>query len=190
MNEAARARVQPDLRLVVVLVVALLAGLLALLLLDPSNVDDSSKSGSEVPTGVPVTRSPDELRGLARAVGHPVYWAGPQPGFKQEVTVTPDGRIYLRYLPPEVPAGDVRLGYTFVGTYPQRNALATVRRALRRRGASPVRVGGGGLGVTSSRLPQIVYVAYPGSDYLVEVYDRSARRAREIVSSGQLMPVQ
>ena len=106
------------------------------------------------------------------------------------MTVTPDGRIYLRYLPPEVPAGDVRLGYTFVGTYPQRNAIATVRRALRREGARPVRVGGGGLGVTNSKLPQIVYAAYPGSDYLVEIYDRSTAQAREIVSSGQLMPVQ
>ena len=47
----------------------------------------------------------------------------------------------------------------------------------------------GSSAVTNSRLPQIVYLAYPRSDYLIEVYDRAAQRARSLVTSGQVGPV-
>ena len=42
------------------------------------------------------------LRALARASGHPIYWAGPQAKVKYELTQVTDGRIYIRYLPKSV----------------------------------------------------------------------------------------
>src|SRR2546428_730757 len=36
---------------------------------------------------------------LAKSVGHPVYWAGPENGVSYEVTRLKNGRIFVRYLP-------------------------------------------------------------------------------------------
>jgi hypothetical protein len=43
--------------------------------------------------------------------------------------------------------------------------------------------------VWSRRRPTSVYVAYSGAARLVEVFDPDARRAQELVFSGQLSPV-
>ena len=189
MNRAAGAGLAVDVRVAAIIAAAVAAGLASLLLLDPTNVKDSTTRGGDIAAGVPVAKDVNGLRSLARVVGHPIYWAGPQPGYQYEVTKTADGRIYVRYLPPEVQAGDTRIGFTFVATYPQRDAFGTVRAALRNAGAKPVKAGGPGIAVTNSRLPQIVYLAYPRSDYLIEVYDRAAKRARSLVTSGQVGPV-
>jgi hypothetical protein len=190
MNGTAARRPELDLRLGAIVALALVAGVLSWLLLDPTDVGDSSVATGDVATGVPALKSANELRQLAGEVGHPVYWAGEQPGFRYEVTRTVDGRIYVRYLPPEASAGDPRLDFTFIATYPQSDALGTVRAATRKRGGHRIALQGGGLAVVNSRLPRVLYAAFPGSDYLVEVFDTSAKRARSLVTSGQVSPIQ
>ena len=39
------------------------------------------------------------------------------------------------------------------------------------------------------RFPRSVYLAYPGSNYEVEVFDPSLARARQLVTSGQIISV-
>src|SRR4051794_22542168 len=55
--------------------------------------------------------SPQRLVAFARSVGHPVYWAGPQPRFTYELSRTKDGRVYVRYLPPGVKVGTSKPDY-------------------------------------------------------------------------------
>ena len=43
--------------------------------------------------------STSALSSWVATVGHPVYWAGPEHGYRYELTHTTDGRIYIRYLP-------------------------------------------------------------------------------------------
>ena len=52
--------------------------------------------------------STSALSSWAATVGHPVYWAGPEHGYRYELTHTTDGRIYIRYLPAGVAVGSVR----------------------------------------------------------------------------------
>ena len=59
----------------------------------------------------------------------------------------------------------------------------------RKAGSVGVPVNGGGVAFYSEATPTSVYLAYPGSDYQVEVYDPLPERARELVSSGQVEPV-
>ena len=47
----------------------------------------------------------------------------------------------------------------------------------------------GGIAVSPGNRRQSVYLAFPGSDYQVEVYDPSARTSRRIAVSGQVRPV-
>jgi hypothetical protein len=129
------------------------------------------------------------LNAFASSVGHPIYWVGSQPRFTYELSRTKDGRVYIRYLPPGVKLGNPNPNYLTVGTYPQRHAFATLRAAARKQGVQTIRLAGGGLAFQYKGRPTSVYLAYPGSDYQIEVFDPSPARALQLVASGQVKPV-
>lgn len=174
------------LRVVAVLAVALMAGFFAWLLLIRNENDGGSTAEGGSAAAV---ASVEDLKALPSSVGHDVYWAGTRSGYRYELTRTKGGEIYLRYLPPGVEVGDRRPNFLTVGTYPHPNAFATVRKASRRDGAITRSIAGGGLAVANKAIPRSVYFAYPGSDYLQEVYDRSPKRARSLVITGQVRPI-
>jgi hypothetical protein len=128
------------------------------------------------------------LRALAGASGHPIYWAGPQPKVKYELTQVTDGRIYIRYLPKGVPIRTKHV-YPIVATYPVPNAYKAVRTAAKESGAVTFRTPRGGLAVYNQSAPTNVYLAYPGSKYQVEVFDPNPSRARQLVRSGTVRPI-
>src|SRR3954454_9743074 len=132
--------------------------------------------------------SASALSSWAATVGHPVYWAGPQAGYRYELTHTTDGRIYIRYLPAGVAVGSSAPDYLTVGTYPVQNALATVRAIGGKTGGSLLNLGGGAVAAGDPDHPLSIYIAYPGSSYEVEVYDPSPGRAHELVTGGAIGP--
>jgi hypothetical protein len=132
--------------------------------------------------------SPQSLRALASAAGHPIYWAGPQANVKYELTQVTDGRIYIRYLPKGVPIRTKHV-YPIVATYPVPNAYKAVRTAAKESGAVTFRSPRGGLAVYNQSAPTNVYLAYPGSKYQVEVFDPNPSRARQLVRSGTIRPI-
>jgi hypothetical protein len=145
--------------------------------------------GASTPTRAPAnTASPSVLAALRQTVGHPVYWAGPKAGFRYELTHTSDGRIYIRYLPSDVAAGSSAPKYLTVGTYPVNDALATVRAIGAKTGGSLMKLASGGVAAVDPDHPLSIYIAYPGSGYEIEVYDPTPNRARELVSSGAIVP--
>jgi hypothetical protein len=145
--------------------------------------------GEESSTGAPVAASVEDLRELSGTLGHPVYWAGEREGTTYELTRAENGNVFIRYLPEGTELDDERPMFLTVGTYPYPNAYAAVRSASRTRGAFVRRVAGGGLAVSRRNLPRSVYLAYPRSNLLLEVYDPSPQRARRLVLSGQVRPV-
>ena len=130
-----------------------------------------------------------DLRALARGSPAPVFWAGPGLTGSYELSQTSDGRIYVRYLPPGVEAGDPRGDFLTVGTYPQADALEVVRQRGQAEGAVLRELPNGGLAVFDESAPTSVYLAYPGIPRLIEVFDPSAERARELAFSGGIVPV-
>src|SRR5205085_8721905 len=109
------------------------------------------------------------LNALASSIGHPIYWVGPQPRNVYELSQTKDGRVYIRYLPRGVRIGSRSPDYLTVGTYPQRHAFATLRATARAQGVRTIALAGGGLAFQYKGRPTSVYLAYPGSDYQIEV---------------------
>jgi hypothetical protein len=132
--------------------------------------------------------SAQDLAGLPATVGHPVYWVGPERGFTYELTQTSNGRTFIRYLPAGVSVGTTA-PYVTVGTYPLKHALAAVRAIAKRVNASPVTLSGGGVAVQDAQHPTSVYLAYPGSDYQIEVFDPSPTRAKNLVLSGRVSAI-
>lgn len=130
-----------------------------------------------------------QLTAVAGTVPHPVYWAGPARGKRYELTKTPDGRIYIRYLTSDAKVGSSRPRYRTIGTYPQREAFATLKAAAKAQGVVQVKLAGGGRAFQDKQRPTSVYLAYPGSDYQIEVFDRSPSQALALVRSGQVEAV-
>ena len=113
---------------------------------------------------------------------------GSESNVTYELTQTPDGRIYVRYLPQGVKVGS-RQRYLTVATYPLKNAYATTLSGAGQKTSVKVSVGGGGVAYYGKQIPNSVYVAYPGSNYQIEVYDPSQGRARSLVTGGHVVPV-
>jgi hypothetical protein len=128
-----------------------------------------------------------QLKTYAKSVKHPVYWIGPRTGYTYEVTQTANGRIYVRYLPPGVKAGDKRASFVVVATYPLKNAYAATQAAAQRLNAVPVTLGTStGFAVSSATS---FYLAAPQSNYQVELYAPAKGRAQELAVAGMVAPV-
>jgi hypothetical protein len=144
--------------------------------------------GSPRETTRPAVVSAEQLATLATAK-RPIYWAGQQPAARTyELRQTGEGGYLLRYLSKGAEIGVTAPRLT-VGTYPFKGALAAVKRLGRVSGAKTIKLSGGGVAVLSPRFPKSVYVAYPGTDVEIEVFAPSLPRARQIVTSGQIVPV-
>jgi hypothetical protein len=172
----------------------------------PGSTTNSGAVRAGQPTTTPTTTRPrassvSELRALSNSARQPVYWLGRVPGTKLELTHTTTGRTFVRYLPEGAQIGNPSMRYRFVGTYRYPGAFDAVRSASERKGAVVRRLAGGGLAVqsklgdelvrvTRSRLPSPpVFIAYPGSDHLIEVFEPSADRALALAASGRVRPV-
>jgi hypothetical protein len=147
----------------------------------------STRAGSSSTRASAASVSQSELKSVAESSGHPVYWLGPRDDVTYELTRTPDGRIYVRYLPSGMAVGERRPALT-VGTYPLANAYGLTAAVARQKTSVKLPVDGG-VAFYSRTRPTSAYVAYPGSRVQIEVYDPSTRQARRLVTSGQIQPV-
>jgi hypothetical protein len=182
-----------SVRIGAVVAIALAAGFVVWLLVRGN--DDSSSSSNATTTAEtakpigPVAATPAALRSAAVEAKHPIYWVGPRSGQTYEFTRTAGGRVYVRYLPAGAKVGNRRADYTIVGTYPTPDALNVLKDLAKQPGEKSVPAPGGGIAVYATKAPTNVYLAFPGSDEQIEVFDPSAKRALRLVKTGRVAPV-
>jgi hypothetical protein len=177
---------RPRVRLTAVVALAVAAGVMAWVVVD-STGGSSRPSTSNTPSQrVVATLSPLGLRALSAAVKHPIYWVGENPGYTYEVTQTPNGNIYVRYLPPGVKINDSRPNFLIIGTYPFKGSFSALKRGAH---GKPLSVAGGGIAVVDPAYPKSVHLSWPGVNFQVEVYDPSPQRSLSIALSGEIRPV-
>jgi hypothetical protein len=171
------------LRLGAILALAAAAAVVVFLL-----IRDGGSDGTE-PEKTVSAASLEEIQALPASVGHPVYWAGPRAGMTYELTRTRRGDVYIRYLPAGVEVGDKRPTFLTVGTYPYARAIENARAQSKRPGAFGRSIAGRGIAYSLPNKTKSVFFAYPRLDYLYEVYDRRPLRARRLVLSGRIRPI-
>jgi hypothetical protein len=131
--------------------------------------------------------TPAGLRSLAASLGHPIYWAGAQPRVTYELTRTSGGKVYVRYLPAGERVGS-RKPYLTIGTYPVKSAYEVTKKQSAAPGSVRIAARGGAVAFYGKSTPTNAYLAYPGTDVQVEVYDPSPARAH-LVASRRIAPV-
>jgi hypothetical protein len=130
-----------------------------------------------------------ELQALEGSLGHAVYWAGRRPPDRLELSEEAGGSVYVRYLPPGGEAGDPRPRFLVVGTYPVAGAAAALRRTAAKAGSTLGHTADGGLILPNPSSRGSVYLAYPGSDLQIEVYDPAPGRALRLIRSAAIRPL-
>lgn len=167
--------------LLVVLSIALVAAVVVWLV----GGDDSSSTEPE-PEVVSATQIPE----FAAEKGDPVYWLGERPGARYELTESPSGRVYIRYLTGDAEAGDERADFMTVATYPGDNGIAELRRAAREQeGAELGRTDDGAVLLVDPASPNNAHLAYPGPNLQIEVYSPVPGQALRLASRGAVQPV-
>jgi hypothetical protein len=151
-------------------------------------VQNESSAPAPKPVG-PVLVAQARLMQFAASAGHPVYWAGPKHDVFYELTRTPSGRVYVRYLPQDTAAGDGRADFLTVGTYPSDHAYADLERAAMGDDVFSAKLADGALMVVSQKVPTNVYLAFRNLPYQVEVFDPSGDTARELALTGAIEPI-
>jgi hypothetical protein len=163
-----------------------------------SSRGSATRSVSAAPKRSPepaVSASPTEhmvtasgLAAIAARSSRPIYWAGGRGG-TTGYRASADGRVYLRYVPRGAGVSATRQDLT-LGTYPLKNAYATIRALSHGTGAVEVKVAkGGGVAFYLKQHPTSVYLAYPGTNAQVEVFSPNAGVARKLVARGGVTPV-
>jgi hypothetical protein len=176
-------------RITAVVAVALAVGFLVWLLLIRGDGNDSSPtSQSTSGSGQVSLVSESELLGALKGVGYPIYWAGPRLGVGYEVSRLPEGRTYIRYLP-EGEEVESKTPFLTVGSYEQANALESIRKLGQKPGAVLVETVGGGFAYAAGPDATSAYMAFPGVDTQIEVYDPQGGRALKLIRSGTIVPV-
>lgn len=179
----------PQVRVGAVIALALAAGVVAWLVLRDDG--DESTPSSATPTRSadtgPGTVSRSALRARAAQADQPIYWAGPIPGRRFEVTETPE-RIYVRYLPRGARVGAEK-PYLTVATYRHPDAFTATQTVARHPDTVRIDVGGRGIAFYARGRPTSVYLAYRGSPYQIEVFHPVPRIAHQLVSSRRVRPI-
>ncbi len=176
-------------RVTAVVAVAVAAAFLIWLLLIKDDGNDSSPAPEPTASSRQVVLvSESELLGALKGVGYPVYWGGPRLGVDYEVSRLPEARTYVRYLP-EGEAVESKAPFLTVGSYEQANALSDIRKLGQKPGAILIEIAGGGTAYAEGPGATSAYMAFPGIDTQVEVYDPQGGRALKLIRSGAIVPV-
>lgn len=178
---------RPDVRIGAVLAIVALVAFLVWLLLIRDSGSGSASQPSAMPLA-PVAASSGRIRDLSVEVGRPIYWLGPEDKV-YELQPTSQDRIYVRYLPPSASIGTTKAAYPLVGTYPVPNAYGVLKSLVKTSGATSFAAPRGAIAVYSNSQPTNIYLAYPGSDEQIEVYDPVPGNARTLVDAGRVIPV-
>jgi hypothetical protein len=188
VEHVAARRITPRVRLGAIAALALAAAFGVWHVTRPSSQPSAEQTVAPTPARGARTVSIANLLSVAAKDSYPVYWAGSRPRMRYELTEASGGRVYIRYLPAHVRAGDPRARLT-IGTYPVQDAYAQVQAAARRPGAVVFHLTGGTIAVYNKSRPTNVYLATPGSPVQVEVYHPTPNTARKLVLEKQIVPV-
>jgi hypothetical protein len=150
--------------------------------------DGGDDSSAPVETTGPRIVSEAELADAAATSDSPIYWAGPVPGTKLELSELESGGFFVRYLPEAAEPGEGSAGHLTVGSYPLADPARALESFAGRPGSTSRQASDGREVVTSKEQPTSVYFASPDNSVQIEVYDPSPQRAMSLALSGLVQP--
>src|SRR5262245_3997103 len=172
-------------RVILVLIGALVVVLVVWLIGSCGSDDDSASS-----TVAPEIVDADALKERAEDQESPIYWAGEQEGTEIELSVPEEGRTYVRYLTEGTEVGAPTPDYLTVGTYAFAQPIPALEELATKPGGVQRSAADGGIVYFNRDVPNSVYLAFPGQEVEIEIYDPDPARAKELATTGAIVPVE
>ena len=140
-------------------------------------------SGVTQPRTIVVTEG--GLAEFAKKYRHPVYWVGAAMGADYEITTSPDGRVFVRYLAASTPVDSPKPTLS-VGTYPLPRAFEATAATAKKKGFVRIKTRPNAIAIYLRTRPTNIYVALRGVDLQIELFDPKPAEGRRLV--GRLGP--
>lgn len=151
---------------------------------------NNNSSTTSTATSGQVALTEDELKAAVIKLNTVVYWAGPLENAKYTLTMNEAGAAFIRYLPNGDGANDTAKKYLTVATYMVNAAFDAVKAAGNEQDGIGLTTADGAAVYYNKNSATNVYMAYPGQDLQIEVFDPTPGRALQLVNTtGLLKPV-
>ena len=126
---------------------------------------------------------------MARAAGHPVFWAGTVPGMKVAMNRDTLMNVHVRYLPEGADPETDATPHLSVGSYPFEQAFRATSRLASEPGRVEIRLPGAVGFLDRLRGNRLVLSFRGHPDLQVEVSHPRVTEALEAVRSGGIVPI-
>jgi hypothetical protein len=163
---------------------ALISGLITFGITNQLSPQLSDRTTLAAQTSGGVCLSEDELRTLITNNQIVAYWTGPIKDATYSINTTTPGQVFVRYIPKGMECGDTEPKYRVIATYNEVNAFDSTQQAGNQAEGVSLANTDGSIVYFSKNAPNNVYLAYPGIDYQIEIYDPDAKTAVTLATTN------
>lgn len=170
-----------------VVVTAVLTALLVLGLtqqISPT-LSDRTTLAAQTSGGVCLTES--ELKAIIRDNDIQAYWTGPIEDATYSLNSSTAGQVFVRYVPKGEACDDVRPNFRVIATYEEADAFATTESAGTTADGVSLLNTDGSIVYFNKNVPTNIYVAYPGINYQIEIYDPDPKEAVSLATTQGML---
>lgn len=173
--------------LITILITAMITALLTLGLtqeISPT-LSDRTTLSAQKSGGVCLTEV--ELKKLIKEDNLRAYWTGPLKNATYTLNSSTKGQIFIRYVPKSEKCDDVAAKFRVIATYDEADAFATTQAAGTTADGVSLLNADGSIVYFNKNVPTNIYLAYPGIDYQIEIYDPNPKEAVTLATRAGIL---
>lgn len=144
-------------------------------------LSDRTTLAAQTSGGVCLTES--ELKSIVKENDIQAYWTGPLKGATYTLNSSTAGQVFIRYVPEGEKCDDVRPNFRVIATYQETDAFSTTESAGTTADGVSLLNADGSIVYFNKNVPTNIYLAYPGIDYQIEIYDPDPKEAVSIATT-------
>ncbi len=144
-------------------------------------LSDRTTLAAQTSGGVCLTES--ELKSIVKENNIQAYWAGPIKNATYTLNSSTAGQVFVRYVPEGEKCDDVRPNFRVIATYEEADAFATTESAGTTADGVSLLNTDGSIVYFNKNVPTNIYVAYPGINYQIEIYDPDPKEAVSLATT-------
>ncbi len=131
-----------------------------------------------------VCLSEKELRALIAENNVVAYWTGPLKDATYSINTVTAGQVFIRYIPKGKECGSTSPDFRVIATYAEADAFNSTQQAGNQAEGVSLANPDGSVVYFNKNAPSNVYLAYPGIDYQIEIYDPDPKTAVTLATTS------
>lgn len=144
-------------------------------------LSDRTTLAAQTSGGICLTES--ELKSIVKENEIRAYWTGPLKNATYSLNSSTAGQVFIRYVPEGEKCDDVRPNFRVIATYQETDAFSITESAGTTADGVSLLNADGSIVYFNKNVPTNIYLAYPGIDYQIEIYDPDPKEAVSIATT-------